>query len=250
MTNQATITAANSNKNEENTMNSNDKKLAAFVRAAHDYYMDHTKKTFEELRDYQRSDWGDGLTGDEWASIDDAAEAGADAAQQYIESERLTADQVITRAGLRHDATYIHTDTGSVMTGREWAEQIREADRETDSAFDPAGDGAHLVEATYRVANEFPALGDAAATYHATEANANEAAAALVASLADDVMAWGELTPVATTGDAAEVAAMREAYKMAASDLDIISDDGIVAITREAAELIAARAVSITRVDA
>ena len=91
MTNQATITAANSNKNEENTMNSNDKKLAAFVQSAHDYYMEHTAKTFEELRDYQRSDWGDGLVGDEWASIDDAAEAGIDAAQQYIESE-LAAD--------------------------------------------------------------------------------------------------------------------------------------------------------------
>ena len=85
-------TAANSNKNEENTMNSNDKKLAAFVQSAHDYYMEHTAKTFEELRDYQRSDWGDGLRGDEWASVDDAAEAGIDAAQQYIESERLTAD--------------------------------------------------------------------------------------------------------------------------------------------------------------
>lgn len=60
--------------------------------------------------------------------------------------ERLTADQVITRAGLVGSQHYAHTDTGSVMTGREWAEQIREADRETDSAFDPAGDGAHLVE--------------------------------------------------------------------------------------------------------
>jgi len=151
MTNQATI---NSNNNatattEEATM-STITKHDAFVRAAHDYYMNNTKKTFEELRDYQLSDWGDGLTGDEWASIDDAAEAGADAAQQYIESERLTADQVIARAGLRQDATYIHTDTGSVMTGREWAEQIREADRETDSAFDPAGDGAHLVEIAAR----------------------------------------------------------------------------------------------------
>ena len=67
------------------------KKLAAFVRAAHDYYMEHTAKTFEELRDYQRLDWVDGLVGDEWASIDEAAEAGIDAAQQYIESE-LTAD--------------------------------------------------------------------------------------------------------------------------------------------------------------
>ena len=241
--------------NEESTMSTNDPttKHDAFVRAAHDYYMDHTKKTFEELRkaSYQRSDWGDGLTGDEWADVDDAAEAGADAAQQYLESERLTADQVITRAGLRPDATYIHTDTGSVMTGREWAEQIREADREADSAFDPVGGEAHLVEATYRVANEFPALGDAAATYHATEANATEAAAALVASLTDDVMAWGELTPVAPTGDAAEVAAMREAYDLAASASDdAINNAGIVCMTREAAELIAARAVSITRVNA
>ena len=87
----ASHNATNSNKNEENTMNSNDKK-----------------------------------------------------------SERLTANQVITRAGLRPDATYAHADTGSVMTGREWSEQIREADRETDSAFDPAGDGAHLVEIAAR----------------------------------------------------------------------------------------------------
>ena len=67
------------------------KKLVAFIQSAHDYYMEHTAKTFEELRDYQRSDWGDGLVGDEWPSVDDAAEAGIDAAQQYIESE-LTAD--------------------------------------------------------------------------------------------------------------------------------------------------------------
>lgn len=127
-------------------MNNNAKKLEAFVSAAHDYYMDNTKKTFEELRDYQRSDWGDGLAGDEWASIDDAAEAGIDAAQQYIESERLTADQVITRAALVSSRHYVHTDTGSVMTGLEWMEQIRSAYPDLDSAFDPAGDGAHLVE--------------------------------------------------------------------------------------------------------
>ncbi len=91
MTNQATITAANSHTNEESTMINQDAKINAFVSAAHDYYMEHTAKTFDELRDYQRSDWGDGLVGNEWASIDDAAEAGIDAAQQYIESE-LAAD--------------------------------------------------------------------------------------------------------------------------------------------------------------
>ena len=82
--------------NEESTMSTTDsnKKLTAFVQSAHDYYMNNTKKTFEELRkdSYQRSDWGDGLRGDEWPSVDDAAEAGIDAAQQYIESESLTAD--------------------------------------------------------------------------------------------------------------------------------------------------------------
>ena len=85
---------ATSNRNEENTMINQDAKINAFVSAAHDYYMNNTKKTFEELRkdSYQRSDWGDGLRGDEWASVDDAAEAGIDAAQQYIESESLTAD--------------------------------------------------------------------------------------------------------------------------------------------------------------
>lgn len=184
--------------NEESTMSTNDptKKLNSFVRAAHDYYMYHTKKTFEELRDYQRSDWGDGLTGDEWASAAEAAEAGIDSAQNYLSGEDECAER-------------------------------------------------------YRVANEFPALGDCMATYHATEADANEAAAGLIASLTDDIMAWGELTPVAPTGDAAEVAAMREAYDLAASASDdAINNAGIVRMTREAAELIAARAVSITRVNA
>lgn len=116
---------------------------------------------------------------------------------------------------------------------------------------DAVGDIDEVRPVAYRVANEFPALGDRMATYHATEADATEAAAGLIAILAGDIMAWGELTPVAPTGDAAEVAAMREAYDLAASASDdAINNAGVVRMTREAAELIAARAVSITRIDA
>lgn len=64
--------------------------------------------------------------------------------------KRLTADQVITRAGLRDDRYYIHTDTGAGDTGAGWASTLRDiearGDADLDDAFDPAGDGAHLVE--------------------------------------------------------------------------------------------------------
>ena len=60
--------------------------------------------------------------------------------------ERLTEEEVIARAGLEDDKVYMQTDTGAVATGAEWKATLRECDPETDGAFDPDGDGAHLVE--------------------------------------------------------------------------------------------------------
>lgn len=64
--------------------------------------------------------------------------------------ERLPAKQVIDRAGIKPDAFYVHTDTGSTGTGAEWAQILRDQEEsgaaEFDSAFDPEGDGAHLIE--------------------------------------------------------------------------------------------------------
>ena len=64
--------------------------------------------------------------------------------------ERLTAKQVIDRAGIKPDAFYVHTDTGSMATGAEWMQTLRDQEEsgaaEFDSAFDQEGDGAHLVE--------------------------------------------------------------------------------------------------------
>jgi len=62
----------------------------------------------------------------------------------------LTAQQVIDRAKLDLAALYVHTDTGSMGTGAEWAQILRDQEEsgaaEFDSAFDPEGDGAHLIE--------------------------------------------------------------------------------------------------------
>ena len=60
--------------------------------------------------------------------------------------KRLTADEVIARAGIEKGKTYMQTDTGAIATGEDWIETIRELDPELDDAFDPNGDGAHLVE--------------------------------------------------------------------------------------------------------
>ena len=65
-------------------------------------------------------------------------------------STRLTADEVIARAGRQDGKTDMQTDTGATATGAEWKETLRAIERrggaEYDSAFDPEGDGAHLVE--------------------------------------------------------------------------------------------------------
>ena len=62
----------------------------------------------------------------------------------------LTAEEVIARAGLEDGKTYMQTDTGATATGAEWKETLRDIERrgeqEYDGAFDPASDGAHLVE--------------------------------------------------------------------------------------------------------
>lgn len=62
----------------------------------------------------------------------------------------LTAQQVIDRAKLDPAALYVHTDTGSIATGEDWAQIIRDQEEsgaaEFDSAFDPEGDGAHIIE--------------------------------------------------------------------------------------------------------
>ena len=67
-----------------------------------------------------------------------------------MERERLTAQQVIDRAKLDLAALYVHTDTGSMAVGAEWAQIFRDQEEsgaaEFDSAFDPEGDGAHLIE--------------------------------------------------------------------------------------------------------
>ena len=64
--------------------------------------------------------------------------------------KRLTAEEVIARAGLEDGKVYMQTDTGATATGAEWKETLREIERsgggEFDGAFDPEGDGAHLCE--------------------------------------------------------------------------------------------------------
>lgn len=64
--------------------------------------------------------------------------------------KRLTADEVIARAGIDPKKTYMQTDTGATDTGAGWIETIRQLERdggaEFDGAFDPDGDGPHLAE--------------------------------------------------------------------------------------------------------
>lgn len=120
--------------------------LQVYIDAADRYYLENTALTKKELAGYSREKWRQGVEGARLISTDTASEVGENVAAEYVETERLTASQVIARAGLKDDRRYTHADTGNVMTGRQWAEQIRGADPETDSAFDPAGNGAHLVE--------------------------------------------------------------------------------------------------------
>jgi len=65
----------------------------AFVHAAHEYYCEHTQKSFEDLNleDYHNSgryNWADGLDGSEFASIKEAMACGEEAASQAIEAEQ------------------------------------------------------------------------------------------------------------------------------------------------------------------
>lgn len=72
-------------------MTTSEEKKAAFNKAANDRYLANTTKTFEELKDYfsyEKNNWADGCTGDEWETIEDAIDCGQEAADQYLEEER------------------------------------------------------------------------------------------------------------------------------------------------------------------
>ena len=62
----------------------------------------------------------------------------------------LTAEEVIERAKLEDEKTYMQTDTGETATGADWKETFRDIERRggaaCDSAFDSDGEGARLVE--------------------------------------------------------------------------------------------------------
>ena len=65
-------------------------KKQAFNDAAHNYYINNTSKTFEELSDYLSYDkfnWADGCHEDAWENIEHAQMCGVEAASQYLEIE-------------------------------------------------------------------------------------------------------------------------------------------------------------------
>ena len=69
-----------------------EQKKKAFVDAAHRYYLNNTARQHRELAENGylmggRYSWGDGLTGDEWESVDQAETCGEEAASQAIEIE-------------------------------------------------------------------------------------------------------------------------------------------------------------------
>lgn len=59
--------------------------------------------------------------------------------------KRLTADEVIARAGLVDDRMYMQTDTGAVDTGAGWKETIRDQEKYFDE-FETEDFELHLVE--------------------------------------------------------------------------------------------------------
>ena len=70
-----------------------EEKKMAFVKSAHEAYLEATAKTYEELNEegylsYGRYSWADGLTGDEWPTIEYAQMCGEEAASQAIEAEQ------------------------------------------------------------------------------------------------------------------------------------------------------------------
>jgi len=76
-------------------MNSNaiiEVKRDAYIQAAHDEYMRLTKKTYDELKNYAKSEWGYGVRGDEFVTIEDAVATGQIAADNYLENEAEEAE--------------------------------------------------------------------------------------------------------------------------------------------------------------
>ena len=68
-----------------------EEKKAAFNKAANDRYLANTTKSFEELKSYlsyEKNNWADDCTGDEWETIEDAIDCGKEAADKYLEEER------------------------------------------------------------------------------------------------------------------------------------------------------------------
>ena len=59
-------------------------KRAAFVEAANAYY---TKHTSSEMKNYNKYDFADGVTGNEFETIEDAKIAGVEAATIALENE-------------------------------------------------------------------------------------------------------------------------------------------------------------------
>ena len=58
-----------------------------FNAAATKYYLDHTEKTFEELKNFDSSEWANGCTGTEWLSIESCIDCAEEAATQLLEEE-------------------------------------------------------------------------------------------------------------------------------------------------------------------
>ena len=69
-------------------MTTSDKaKQQAFIEAAHTLYLANTGKTFQELKNYNKSDWEDGLAGAELKTIEDAKTHGKAVAMRLLEKE-------------------------------------------------------------------------------------------------------------------------------------------------------------------
>lgn len=61
-----------------------------YNQTADNYYLAHTSKTVEQLREYmscERTNWADGLTGNEWENETECKMCAEEAATQVIEKE-------------------------------------------------------------------------------------------------------------------------------------------------------------------